>query len=79
MRRRGVGGDSTRLLTNFASLPWRLAVSQFGTGATTIRTTQDLMVFPGLAPMVREGDSSALKSPCAIRRISDGCDDRFSV
>jgi hypothetical protein len=31
-------------------------VSQFGTGATTIRTTQDLMVFPGLPPVVREGD-----------------------
>jgi hypothetical protein len=28
----------------------------FGTGSTTIRTTQDLMIFPGLAPLVREGD-----------------------
>lgn len=31
-------------------------VSQFGTGATTIRTTQELMIFSGLPPVVREGD-----------------------
>lgn len=29
---------------------------QFGTGATSIRTTQDLMVLPGLPAVVREGD-----------------------
>ena len=28
----------------------------FGTGATSIRATQDLMVLPGLSPLVREGD-----------------------
>ena len=28
----------------------------FGTGATTVRSTQDLMLFSGLAPLVREGD-----------------------
>ncbi|HUN53920.1 MAG TPA: MG2 domain-containing protein [Smithella sp.] len=28
----------------------------FGTGATSIRTTQDLMIFAGLPPLVREGD-----------------------
>jgi hypothetical protein len=28
----------------------------FGTGSTTIRSSQDLMIFPGLAPLVREGD-----------------------
>lgn len=28
----------------------------FGTGATTIRSTQDLMIFAGIAPLVREGD-----------------------
>jgi alpha-2-macroglobulin len=28
----------------------------FGTGAVSIRTTQDLMILPGLAPLVREGD-----------------------
>jgi hypothetical protein len=28
----------------------------FGTGATTIRSTQDLMLFAGIAPLVREGD-----------------------
>lgn len=31
-------------------------VRQFGAGSTTIRTTQDLMVLPGIAPFVREGD-----------------------
>lgn len=28
----------------------------FGTGSTAIRSSQDLMVFPSLAPLVREGD-----------------------
>ena len=31
-------------------------VALFGTGATTIRSTQDLMILPGIAPLVREGD-----------------------
>ncbi len=31
-------------------------LDRFGTGATTIRATQDVMVLPGLAPLVREGD-----------------------
>ena len=31
-------------------------VDAFGTGALTVRTTQDLMVLPGIAPLVREGD-----------------------
>jgi uncharacterized protein YfaS (alpha-2-macroglobulin family) len=31
-------------------------VSLFGTGAATIRSTQDLMVLAGIAPLVREGD-----------------------
>jgi hypothetical protein len=44
-------------LTSFRIIAVATAgVSQFGTGATTIRTTQDLMVFPGLPPVVREGD-----------------------
>jgi len=30
--------------------------SLFGTGSASIQSTQDLMVFPGLAPLVREGD-----------------------
>ncbi|HOX23921.1 MAG TPA: alpha-2-macroglobulin family protein, partial [Elusimicrobiales bacterium] len=29
---------------------------KFGTGASSIRTTQDLSIFSGLAPVVREGD-----------------------
>lgn len=28
----------------------------FGTGSTSVRTTQDLMIFAGLPPLVREGD-----------------------
>jgi uncharacterized protein YfaS (alpha-2-macroglobulin family) len=31
-------------------------LDRFGTGATSIRATQDVMVLPGLAPVVREGD-----------------------
>jgi uncharacterized protein YfaS (alpha-2-macroglobulin family) len=31
-------------------------LNRFGTGGTTIRSTQDVMVLPGLAPIVREGD-----------------------
>ncbi|TAN52553.1 MAG: hypothetical protein EPN21_03605 [Methylococcaceae bacterium] len=32
-------------------------VGQFGTGQTSIRTTQDLMLHAGLPPLVREGDA----------------------
>ncbi|MES2206948.1 MAG: MG2 domain-containing protein [Pseudomonadota bacterium] len=31
-------------------------IDQFGSGHTTIRTTQDVMILPGLPPFVREGD-----------------------
>ncbi|MBZ5497325.1 MAG: alpha-2-macroglobulin [Acidobacteriia bacterium] len=31
-------------------------VDRFGTGATSIRTTQDLILFSGIAPLVRQGD-----------------------
>ncbi len=31
-------------------------VDRFGAGATSIRSTQDLMILPGIAPLVREGD-----------------------
>ncbi len=31
-------------------------LDRFGTGGTSIRSTQDLMILPGLAPLVREGD-----------------------
>ncbi len=31
-------------------------LDRYGTGATAIRATQDVMVLPGLAPLVREGD-----------------------
>ena len=31
-------------------------VGRFGTGAATIRTTQDLMLLAGLPPLVRAGD-----------------------
>ena len=33
----------------------------FGTGATTIRATQDLMVLPGIAPLAREGDRARVE------------------
>ena len=31
-------------------------IGLFGTGETSIRTTQDLMIFSGIPPFVREGD-----------------------
>lgn len=31
-------------------------LDRFGTGSATVRSTQDLMILPGLAPLVREGD-----------------------
>ncbi|MCC6765936.1 MAG: alpha-2-macroglobulin [Deltaproteobacteria bacterium] len=31
-------------------------LDRFGTGGTSIRATQDVMILPGLAPLVREGD-----------------------
>ncbi|MBI5379828.1 MAG: alpha-2-macroglobulin [Nitrospirae bacterium] len=41
----------------------------FGTGSTTIRSTQDLMVLPGIAPLVREGDR--FYSEVTIRNATD--------
>jgi uncharacterized protein YfaS (alpha-2-macroglobulin family) len=40
----------------------------FGTGSTTIQTTQDLAIFPGLPPMVREGD--AYRAGITVRNTS---------
>ncbi len=44
-------------------------VALFGTGATTIRSTQDLMVLPGIAPLVREGDQ--FPAEFTVRNTSD--------
>ena len=44
-------------------------VSLFGTGSTTIRSTQDLMVLAGLPPLVREGDR--LQAEVTIRNASN--------
>lgn len=44
-------------------------VGHFGTGRTTIRTTQDLMIFSGLPPVVRGGDS--LWSEFTVRNTTD--------
>jgi uncharacterized protein YfaS (alpha-2-macroglobulin family) len=44
-------------------------LGQFGTGATTIRSTQDLMLLSGLAPMVREGDEIA--SEITVRNTTE--------
>lgn len=41
----------------------------FGTGATSIRSTQDLMLLSGIAPLVREGD--AIRSEITARNTSD--------
>jgi uncharacterized protein YfaS (alpha-2-macroglobulin family) len=41
----------------------------FGTGATSIRTTQDLMVLPGIAPLAREGDR--MRSEVTLRNATE--------
>ena len=41
----------------------------FGTGATSIRTTQDLMVLPGIAPIAREGDR--VRPEVTLRNATD--------
>jgi hypothetical protein len=44
-------------------------VGSFGTGSASIRATQDLMVLPGLAPVVREGDH--FTAEVMVRNASD--------
>ncbi|OPX95514.1 MAG: hypothetical protein A4E58_02067 [Syntrophorhabdus sp. PtaB.Bin006] len=43
--------------------------SLFGTGSTTVTTTQDLMIFSGLPPLVREGD--LFKAGFTVRNTAD--------
>ncbi|MGH7785248.1 MAG: alpha-2-macroglobulin family protein [Candidatus Binatia bacterium] len=45
------------------------AVGQFGTGTTTIRSTQDLMLLAGLPPLVRQGD--AFPAQFTLRNTTD--------
>lgn len=45
------------------------ATGLFGSGETSIRTTQDIMVLPGLPPIVREGD--AFHAGFTIRNASN--------
>lgn len=42
---------------------------RFGTGETDIRTTQDIMLFGGISPLVREGDS--IFAEFTVRNASD--------
>src|SRR5262245_37432043 len=42
---------------------------EFGTGETTIRSTQDLMLFAGLPPVVRSGDS--FRAELTVRNTTD--------
>lgn len=44
-------------------------VDRFGSGEATIRTTQDLMLFSGVAPVVREGDR--IRSEFTVRNASE--------
>jgi len=44
-------------------------VSMFGTGRASIRSTQDLMVLPGIAPLAREGDR--MRQEVTVRNASD--------
>ena len=41
----------------------------FGTGATTIRSTQDLMILPGISPIIRLGD--AFTAEFTVRNASE--------
>ena len=45
------------------------ATALFGTGSTAIRSTQDLMIFSGIAPVVRQGDS--FRSTFTLRNASE--------
>lgn len=45
------------------------SVGLFGTGETSVRTTQDLMVLSGIPPLVREGDK--FKAGSTVRNVSD--------
>src|SRR5262249_33759025 len=44
-------------------------LGQFGSGGTSIRSTQDLMVLPGLPPLVREGDR--FQASVTVRNTTD--------
>ena len=44
-------------------------LDQFGTGSTSIRSTQDLMLLSGIAPIVREGDQ--YRSEFTLRNTTD--------
>jgi hypothetical protein len=44
-------------------------LGRFGTGTTTIRSTQDLMILPGIAPLVREGDR--FRSEVTLRNATE--------
>jgi uncharacterized protein YfaS (alpha-2-macroglobulin family) len=44
-------------------------ISLFGSGSTSIRSTQDLMIFSGIAPLVRQGDE--YRSAFTIRNASE--------
>jgi uncharacterized protein YfaS (alpha-2-macroglobulin family) len=44
-------------------------IARFGTGATSIRTTQDLMLFSGIPPLVRQGDR--FRSTFTVRNTTE--------
>jgi uncharacterized protein YfaS (alpha-2-macroglobulin family) len=44
-------------------------VAHFGTGRATIRSTRDLMVLPGIAPLAREGDR--MRPEVTVRNTTD--------
>jgi alpha-2-macroglobulin len=46
---------------------------RFGTGSTSIRSTQDLMILSGIAPLVREGDR--FRAEFTLRNMTDRATD----
>jgi hypothetical protein len=56
-------------ITSFRIVAVANQADRFGTGKTSIRSTQDLMIFSGISPVVREGDK--LVSEFTVRNAAD--------
>ena len=56
-------------LTSFRLVAIATSADRFGTGSTSIRTSQDLMVLPGVAPLARVGD--AFHSEFTVRNTTE--------
>ncbi|UCF37518.1 MAG: alpha-2-macroglobulin [Acidobacteriota bacterium] len=66
-------------ITSFRAVAVATAeADRFGTGSTSFRTTKDLVLFSGIAPLVREGDR--IRSEFTVRNATDqGMDVQLEV